>query len=156
MTPGKFVLALLAGLAMLGLLIGYLILRDDMVRDETPISTQDDGRAPTPSPTASEPVTTADARLSGPTDCVRGPFRVRVRGSEISEVTFFVDGNRRRTVEAEGGDEASLRIDPREQSDRLHRVRADVRFSDDSAAADTMSLVYQRCPQNDPAVRFTR
>ena len=158
-TSGKLVMAVVAGGLMLALLIGYLILRDDMILDETPISTADGDRR-TAATAEDEPALDEDdpavrqARLEGPTDCVDGPFRVRVSGEDISDVTFFVDGRRRRTVE---GGEFSLRIDPREQSRRVHRVRADARFSGAGASSpETMSLIYQRCPQNAPVVRFTR
>jgi len=134
-----------------------------MIRDETPISTGDGDRR-TAATTEDEPALDNDepaarqARLAGPTDCVDGPFRVRVSGEEISDVTFFVDGRKRRTVES-GGERGdfTLRIDPREQSRRVHRVRADARFSGTGAASlETMSLIYQRCPQTAPVVRFTR
>lgn len=49
----------------------------------------------------------------------------------------------------------SLRIDPREQSQRVHRVRADARFGG-ASSLEAMSLIYQRCPQTAPVVRFTR
>lgn len=162
-TPGKFLMAVVAGGLMLALLIGYLILRDDMILDETPIS-RPDGDRRTAATAEDEPALDEDApaarqaRLEGPTDCVDGPFRVRVSGDDISEVTFFVDGRKRRTVEA-GGErgEFSLRIDPREQSQRVHRVRADARFSGAGASSlETTSLIYQRCPQTAPVVRFTR
>src|SRR4051812_7098929 len=42
----------------------------------------------------------ASARMSGPRRCVRRPFRARVSGREIAQVTFFVDAKRRRTVHA--------------------------------------------------------
>lgn len=152
-------MAVVAGVLMLALLIGYLILRDDMILDETPISTAGGDRR-TAATAEDEPALDEDdpadrqARLEGPTDCVDGPFRVRVSGEEISDVTFFVDGRKRRTVQ---DGEFSLRIDPREQSRRVHRVRADARFSGAGASSlETMSLIYQRCPQTAPVVRFTR
>lgn len=162
MTPAKFTMALVAGLAMLGLLGAYLLLRDDNIRTETPISTADEGGRTAAAQPEEEPAVpgagAADARLSGPTDCVKGPFRVRVEGSEISRVSFFVDGKRRRTAEASGPGEGefSMRIDPREQSERVHRVRADAEFTENSGAGpETMSLIYQRCPRTAATVRFT-
>ena len=154
-TPAKFLLALLAGGAMLALLVGYVILRDDMVREKSTVSSPD-GAEPVAASSAEDEPDTGEARLSGPTDCVRGPFRVRVSGSEISSVTFFVDGRQRRMVRADGdGGEFALRVDPREQSDRVHRVRADARFESATATRpESMRLTYQRCPQTASAVRF--
>jgi hypothetical protein len=36
--------------------------------------------------------------MSGPTRCVRGPFRIYVRGPNVAWVTFYVHGKRLRTV----------------------------------------------------------
>jgi hypothetical protein len=146
-TPAKFALALVAGVAMLGLLALYVILRDDIVREDTAISTAD-GRS------ATRPVAVPDARLSGPTDCVTGPFRVRVSGSEVTRVSFAVDGERRQTVDADASGQASMRIDPRGKSTRVHRVTADARFRDSDIRPETMTLIYQRRDRTAANIRF--
>jgi hypothetical protein len=99
----------------------------------------------------------ATARMSGPRRCVSGPFRARVSGRRIAQVTFFVDGKRRRTVKAaEGRTVFSLRVDPREQDRGAHRITAKVRFTAGSGAqARTLRLVYQRCSQGAVRPRFT-
>jgi hypothetical protein len=99
----------------------------------------------------------ASARLSGPRRCVGGPFRARVSGRAIARVTFFVDGKRRRTVEATGGRTVfSLRVNPLGQNLGVHRITATVGFTADSGAkARTLRLVYQRCAKAAVKPRFT-
>jgi hypothetical protein len=97
------------------------------------------------------------ARLSGPRRCVRGPFRARVSGREIAQVTFFVDAKSRRTVKATSGRTVfSLRVNPLVQGFGVHRITAKVRFTADSGAkARTLHLVYQRCSKAAVRPRFT-
>jgi hypothetical protein len=99
----------------------------------------------------------ATARLSGPKRCVRGPFRARVSGRAIAQVTFFVDAKRRRTVKATGGRTVfSLRVNPLGQSFGVHRITAKVSFTADSGAkARPLRLVYQRCSKVAVRPRFT-
>jgi len=99
----------------------------------------------------------ATARMSGPKRCVSGPFRARVSGRRIAQVTFFVDGSRRGIVRAkEGRTVFSLRVDPREQGFGARRITAKVRFTAGSGAqARTLRLVYQRCSQGAVRPRFT-
>jgi hypothetical protein len=90
------------------------------------------------------------ARLRGPRGpqrCVGAPFRARVTGRQIAQVTFFVDGKRRATVKAKRGRSVfSLRVDPRGQDSRVHRITARIRFTASSGAAPrTLRLVYTRC-----------
>jgi hypothetical protein len=90
------------------------------------------------------------ARLRGPRGpqrCVGAPFRARVTGRQIAQVTFFVDGKRRATVKAKRGRSVfSLRVDPRGQDSRVHRITARIRFTASSGAAPrTLRLVYARC-----------
>jgi Ice-binding-like len=99
----------------------------------------------------------ASARLHGPSGCVRRPFRARVSGREIAQVTFFVDATRRATVKAKTGQTVfSIRLDPRGQNVGMHRITAKVRFTADSATkARTLRLVYQRCSTTAGRPRFT-
>jgi len=101
--------------------------------------------------------TGASARLRGPSGCVRRPFRARVSGREIAQVTFFVDGTLRETVKAKTGRTVfSLRVDPRRQNVGMHRITARVRFTAGSATkARTLRLVYQRCSTTAGRPRFT-
>jgi hypothetical protein len=111
----------------------------------------------TSSPSSAGGTARATARLSGPRRCVSGPFRARVSGRRIAQVTFFVDGRRRRTVKAtEGRTVFSLRVDPRGQDFEAHRITAKVRFTAGSGAqARTLRLVYQRCSKGAVRPRFT-
>jgi hypothetical protein len=97
------------------------------------------------------------ARLSGPRRCVRTPFRARVTGRQVAQVTFYVDARRRRTVQATRGRTVfSLRVNPLEQSIGVHRITAKVRFAAGSGAqARTLRLVYQRCSKAAVRPRFT-
>jgi hypothetical protein len=101
--------------------------------------------------------TGASARLSGPRRCVRGPFAARVSGREISQVTFFVDAKRRRTLHATSERTGfSLRVNPLGQNFAVHRITARVRFTAASGAkARTLRLVYQRCSRAAVRPRFT-
>ncbi|MEA2274561.1 MAG: hypothetical protein QOI98_3269 [Solirubrobacteraceae bacterium] len=111
----------------------------------------------TSSPSSAGGTARATARLSGPKRCVSGPFRARVSGRRIAQVTFFVDGRRRGTVKAkEGRTVFSLRVDPREQDLGAHRITAKVRFTAGrGATARTLRLVYQGCSQGAVRPRFT-
>jgi hypothetical protein len=101
--------------------------------------------------------TGASARLSGPRLCVRGAFTAHVSGREISQVTFFVDARRRRTLHANSQRSVfSLRVDPRGQNVGVHRITARVRFTASSGArARTLRLVYKRCSKAAVKPRFT-
>jgi ice-binding like protein len=111
----------------------------------------------TGTPGAGSTTTGASARLSGPRRCVGGPFRARVSGRKIAQVTFFVDAKRRRTINATSGQTVfSLRVDPRGQNFGVHRITARVRFTAPSGAkARRLRLVYQRCSKAAVRPRFT-
>jgi hypothetical protein len=115
------------------------------------------GAGTTPGSPSSGSTAGAAARLSGPRRCVSGPFRARVTGRQIAQVTFFVDAKRRRTVKATGGRTVfSLRVNPRGQSFGVHRITVKVSFTADSGAnARTLRLVYQRCSKAAVRPRFT-
>ena len=140
-TRPKFGLALVAGLAMLVLLALFVILPN------TGHFAGDDGDEAVDEPASAPTRPVASADLTGPSDCVKRAFDASVTGEEISQVVFFVDGRKRRTVDAQdGGTTATLRIDPRGQSRRVHRVTAKVGFTTASADAErTLRLVYRRC-----------
>ncbi len=97
------------------------------------------------------------ARLSGPRGPVRGPFTVTVTGRSIARVTFLVDGRRVRSVAAiPGRTRFSVRIEPRQQSRRVHRVTARVTFKPSSRTPPTAPrLAYQRPPATPGTPRFT-
>jgi hypothetical protein len=94
---------------------------------------------------------------AGSTGCVRRPFRARVSGRQIAQVTFFVDAARRQTIKAKPGQTVfSLRLNPRRQNVGRHRITAKVRFTANSATRSrTLRLVYQRCSNTPTGPRFT-
>jgi hypothetical protein len=100
-------------------------------------------------------------RLRGPRRCVGAPFSARVTGRQIAQVAFSVDGKHRHTVKAKRGRTVfSLRVDPRGQDSRVHRITARIRFTAGSGAAPrTLRLVYTRCSKAGagvtPPPRFT-
>ncbi len=94
--------------------------------------------------------TTETARLRGP-GRPSGPFTMTVTGRGISSVTYHVDGRRVRTVRSRDG-RFSLRIDPRTQSARVHRVRARVRF--ESGGSTTLRTTYRVRVDTPPLPRF--
>jgi hypothetical protein len=116
---------------------------------------------PTPTPTATTTATPKARRggavLAGPKNDVRGPFSVTVTGRDIASVTFYVDGKRRRTVKAiPGRTRFSLKIDPRRQSRRVHRVTARVTYTPASGKTTTTRRVtYRRPPAVAGPPRFT-
>jgi len=116
-----------------------------------------DGTPSGTSPSASPSAGRATARLSGPSACVGAAFVTRVRGRRIAQVAFFVDGRSRRTVRAIPGRTVfSLRVDPGEQSRRVHRITARVRFTVRSGARTrTLRFAYRRCAAADAKPRFT-
>lgn len=111
--------------------------------------------APTPTPIAA--VASGTATLSGPGSPVSGPFAVTVTGREIKSVVFYVDGRRITTVSARPGRKKfKLRIDPRRQSHRVHRVTARVTFTARSGSTGTrLRLTYRRPPAVARPPRFT-
>ncbi len=150
-TRPRFLLALVAGLAMLAILVLFVLLPETGHFAGADNSVDEPVSAPTSQPTS------ASADLSGPSDCVRRPFRARVTGQELFQVVFFVDGQERNTVGAKDGrTTATLRIDPRGQDRSVHRVTATVRFTGASAEPErTLRLVYRRCDKASTP-RFTR
>ena len=111
------------------------------------------------SPRATTPVSsTAPGRatLSGPSGPVRKPFDVTVTGRQIQSVTFSVDGKRIRTVRAKKGRKKfKVRINPRGQSRRVHRVTARITFSRASGTRSTVRRLTYRTTTVTRAPRFT-
>ena len=108
-------------------------------------------------PVATPPATPkGSAKISGPRRPVTGPFTVSVTGRAIAKVVFYVDGKRRTTVRAKTGrTRFSLRVNPRRQSRRVHRVTARVTFSTSSRTRGTSIRVLYRRPSAPATPRFT-
>ena len=115
--------------------------------------------SPTPPPAASPIstplVTPGSAQIAGPRGPVSGPFVVTVTGRDIKKVTFRLDGRRMRSVRARPGrSKFTLRIDPRRQSRRVHRITARVTFATPGRTPTTLRLIYRRPPASARPPRF--
>ncbi|HTN23396.1 MAG TPA: hypothetical protein VL120_05380, partial [Solirubrobacteraceae bacterium] len=122
--------------------------------------------APAPAPAAVAPPRSAvlaaatqsgTARLTGPARCVTRAFSVKVTGRGIASVKFTLDRRTLKTVRAINGRTVfSVRINPRGQGTKPHRVTARVTFK---ASADTkartLRYVYLGCPQQATLPQFT-
>jgi hypothetical protein len=103
-----------------------------------------------------EEIVPGTSRLSGPSGCVRKPFKATVRGKRIVRVTFFRDGKRIKTIKAKPGQRKfQVRIKPSRRPG-VHRVTARVEFDTASGTrARTLRLSYQRCARQIVRPRFT-
>ena len=110
----------------------------------------------TPLGTSTAPAVTGIARLTGPRSPT-GPFRVWVTGRQIVSVTYYLDGRRIKTVRArDGRTRFSVRIDPRRQSRRVHRISARVRFTPASGTTSKrLRMSYRRGATSMSTPRFT-
>jgi hypothetical protein len=121
---------------------------------QTPSPTPTTVPAITPTPISTSPISTsaisttpATAHIAGPSGPVAGPFTVAVTGKGIAKVIFRIDGRRVRTVHAKPGrSKFTLKIDPRRQSHRLHRIVARVTFKTPGRTGTTLRLIYRRPP----------
>ena len=96
------------------------------------------------------------SRLSGPSGCVRKPFKAIVRGSRIARVTFFRDGKRIKAIKAKPGQRRFVvRVKPSKRPG-VHRITARVVYRSASGTrARTLRLSYQRCARQVVRPRFT-
>jgi hypothetical protein len=109
-----------------------------------------------PPPVVGAQVRPGSANLSGPSAPVSGPFTVTVTGREIQTVVFYVDGQRIRVVRARPGQTRfRLRINPRGQSRRVHRVTARVRYTTRSRSGSTTRRYTYRRIAPPPVPLFT-
>ena len=102
-------------------------------------------------------VATATARLSGPKRCVSGPFEAKVSGRGIAKVLFLLDGRKIKTV-AGSADRTlfEVRINPRGQSSKAHRIIAQVTFKPATRTRRrTLRFVYLRCARRIAAPQYT-
>ncbi|MFP5361742.1 MAG: DUF11 domain-containing protein [Thermoleophilia bacterium] len=106
-------------------------------------------------PSGAPVVIPGTARLSGPGRCVSRSFVAKVRGRNISHVMFTLDGRKVKTVRSKPGRTVfSVRINPRRQSYRAHRVNARVTFKASAGTRSrTLRFVYLRCARVAP--KFT-
>ena len=118
-----------------------------------PASTTPGITGATPPAIAAAP--TGTARIDGPGGPVSRPFTVSVTGREIVEVRYYVDGKYVGTVRAKPGrTRFNLRVRPRGQSRRVHRVTAIVRFTPRSGTPKVTRRFTYRRPA--PSIRLPR
>jgi hypothetical protein len=120
-----------------------------------PAAGADEGPVP-----AAPPAVRGTAKLRAPTGCVstRRPARATVTGTEISSVTFWLDGRRvrRLTSAAATGGQWSLRLSPRSLRRGTHRVRAVVAFHEISETKTrALNVAFARCATKASTPKFT-
>lgn len=93
--------------------------------------------------------------MAGPSRCVSGPFVAKVNGRNISNVMFTLDGRKLKTIRSVPGRSVfSVRINPRGQNSKAHRVNARVTFrASANTRSRTLRFVYLRCARVAP--KFT-
>ena len=101
------------------------------------------------------PAAVATAGLSGPRRCVSGPFQAKVTGRGIAKVRFLLDGKKVKTVMGSATRTVfAVRIDPRGQHSKAHRITAQVTFKAATRTRDrTLRFVYLGCARTAP--KFT-
>lgn len=102
-----------------------------------------------------EETLSGEARMLGPSGCVKQAFRARVTGRSIASVAFFVDGRLVKRITG-ARDVYSVRVHPRSLGLGRHRVVARVKFESASGTApQRFRLTFRRCAQQQVAPRFT-
>jgi hypothetical protein len=112
---------------------------------------------PPPAPVTGSGVPSGNARISGPSGCVPRNFNVNVRGTDITRVTFTLDGRRIKTLtKPNAGRLFRLRVRRTGALRRgTHRIVARTTFTAASGApARRLRVVFQRC-RRAQAPRFT-
>ncbi len=102
-------------------------------------------------------VPVATARLSGPKRCVSGSFETKVTGRNIAKVLFLLDGKKLKTVTSiRNRTVFKVRINPRGQSGKAHRVVAKVTFNAATQKPSrTLRFIYLGCAKQATAPQFT-
>jgi hypothetical protein len=94
-----------------------------------------------------ETVEPGTARIAGASGCQRKPFKISVRGRNISKVAFSIDGKRVKKVRSSGnGRVYSITINPNKFKPGAHRVKAKVTFTAASnTPSKTLRARFARC-----------
>jgi hypothetical protein len=101
-------------------------------------------------------VTKGTARLVGKTGCVNRRFTARVKGTNIANVTFLLDGYTIAGSRVSAVGEWSVRINPAKLKRGKHRIVAQVVFTSKSnTKKKTLRLTFQRCGKQIVAPLFT-
>ena len=102
-----------------------------------------------------ESILSGQARLRGPSGCVKQAFRARVTGRSIASVAFYLDG---KLVKRYGSARSryTIKLSPRRYGFGRHQVVAKVTFlARTGTQARTIRLTFRRCAQGAVAPRFT-
>jgi hypothetical protein len=112
---------------------------------------------PGPAPAGGELCVRGTAAIRGRTGCAGSPFRVTVRGREITRVVFTLDGRVVRTLTRPNvGSTFVLPVDPRRMRTGVHRVLARTTFTRQSGTrARTLRVTFSRCARRASAPAFT-
>jgi uncharacterized repeat protein (TIGR01451 family) len=94
------------------------------------------------------PALLAAARLQGPASCAAKAFRVRVAGTNIASVRFYIDGKRVKTLKKpNSGKKFALLISPSKYGKGVHHLKAVVTFlAGTRTKPRTLRMSFQRCP----------
>jgi hypothetical protein len=103
------------------------------------------------------PTRAGSARLLAPTGCVARAFNARVRGVEIKQVVFRLDGKKIKTLtKPNSAGNFQIRVNPANYKVGVHRIVATVTFTSESGTKQkTLRISFQRCPRKLAAPRFT-
>lgn len=116
--------------------------------------------APAPAPVTAAPVQqtsskpSAKASIRGPRKCVRSSARIRVRGRNISRVTYKLNGKR---IKRAKGNKTSVKIKAKKlRRKKVNRVTARITFKSATAAkAQTKRFTLTRCARRAVKPKFT-
>ena len=88
------------------------------------------------------------AKLSGPASCVTSKFTVRVSGTGIARVVFYLDGKKVKTLrKPNSGKQFTLTLSPTQIAKGVRHVKAVVTYvAAAHAAPKTLKMTVQRCP----------
>ena len=122
---------------------------------QTPVPASS-GPAPTPA-AITAPIRIGNARLLAPTGCVAKSFNARVRGIEVTQVVFTLDGKKIKTLtKPNSGTQFVARINPANFKIGVHRIVATVTFNPETnQSPKTYRISFQRCAKKLAAPRFT-
>lgn len=99
-------------------------------------------------PVASVPSLSGRSKLTGPTRCVKAPFKVRITGRRIARVKITIDRRPVKTFRASLGDGRLfvLKVNPARYGAGTHRLRAIVTYAKESRTAPRkLALGFRRC-----------
>lgn len=106
---------------------------------------------------AGERIAPGSAKLAAPTGCVAKAFNARVRGQNVLQVVFKLDGKKVKTLKSpNAAGNFQIRVNPAKLRIGVHRIVATVTFkADTKKSPQTFRVSFQRCAKKLAAPRFT-